>query len=173
MEKNDKFDKSLTDFKNATAKSMAAALICSQIALQHFHDHGDVSLCQRFHDAMPKNYTRRSAFIKWLASFSPIALKGGEFAKDKSDTAVDWNLEAAFAKPFWEFAPEKEILDFTSADIISDLKRVVKKFKNEDRSKPADAEAVALLAQVETTIETLAAAPVAAPVVEAPAVAAA
>lgn len=134
------FDKALKGFVTSTNNSMKFARMCANIAIKHFAEHGDVIYAQNFLDAMPKNYVRRAAFLKWLASHSPVIMVDGKLAKDKAETAVAFNVEAAHAIDFWEFAPDMEVVEFDTTDILKALKGAIKKFENKERYKAHDAQ---------------------------------
>jgi hypothetical protein len=153
---NTNFEKALKGFVKATASSMKYALACSQLALTHFQEHGDLTPAQRFLEAMPKNYVRRAAFLKWLAAHAPVTMENGKLLKDKSDKAIDFNLDGAFAKPFWEFAPDQEEVIFSKADVLAAFMATVKRFRK-DKTKPATEADMAIVNQIEAEIKRLAA----------------
>lgn len=153
------FAKSLKGFIGSTAASMAFARECSHLALEQFKLHGDLSLCQQFLDAMPKNYVRRAAFLKWLKAFAPVTMddKEKKLVKDKSDGAIDnadIDLEAAFKEDFWNFAPDPEQVLWAETDVVKSLENAVKKF-HKDHYKAASETAKAQLKKAEDFIGTL------------------
>ncbi len=159
------FDVAIERFKSHTKNSMKYAELCAVMSLQHFAEHGDTSKCQQFLEAMPKNYLRRTAYLQWLAAFSPIKMEDGKLLKDHSDNARAFNVEAAIKKPFWDFAPEKEIVNFTADEFMGAIMGVIKRFENAERMKPADdaasAEVVAIkkaVAKIHPSVETASAA---------------
>lgn len=139
MPKEINFETSLKTFVRSTKASMAAALACATLSLAHFAEHGDTSQLNRFLEAMPKNYVRRAAFVKWAMAHAPLKLEGGKFVKDKDEKAIGFNLEAANAKPFWDFAPDQEDVIFTQADVYAAFVATVKKFRK-DKTKPKSEE---------------------------------
>lgn len=145
------FENALKRFSLSTKAAMHFARVCAELALQHFNDHGDVSLCQRFLDAMPKNYNRRAAFERWLQKYSPITKVDGLFAKDKSETAVKFNLEAAFKQPFWDDVPDPEAVVWDDSDVIRSLQSALKRFKREN-AKPVNDEAKASFERIEAAV---------------------
>lgn len=136
-DKTVEFDTALSTFTSSINAAMEAALVCSNLAITQYVEHDNLNWCQRFLDAMPKNFSRRSAFLTWLASHSPITIEDGKLKKDKSDNAVKFNLEAALAKPFWDFAPDKEDVVLTDADAFKRLMVAVKYFRR-DNVKSSD-----------------------------------
>lgn len=122
------FDETLAVFVSATAKSMEAALLCSHLAIQYFAEFGDLGQAQRFLDAMPKNYVRRAAFLKWLAAHAPVTMEKGKLIKDHSENAADWNVDVALIKPFWDFAPDKEDIQWGKDDLVSQLNKLIKRY---------------------------------------------
>ncbi len=127
------FDLALADFVSSTTKSMDSALMATNLAIVHYFNTGDLSYCQRFLDAIPKNYVRRTAYLSWLHAFAPILLQKDRLYKDKSTEAAtrfgsDENhpmsedfLLQALAKSFWDFKPEPEIISMGEDDIIGNL----------------------------------------------------
>ena len=123
------FDTRLATFVKSTKTSMAAALDCSIMAIEHFKAHGDLTYAQRFLDAMPKNYIRRAAFLKWLVAHAPITMESGKLIKDKSETAIEFNIEGAKKQPFWEFAPEVDAVLVSFDDAMKKLHAALAFFK--------------------------------------------
>src|SRR3546814_10635520 len=83
----EEFSKKLKLFIGATRNSMKYARECAEAGLRHFAEHGDTVFCQELLDAMPKNYVRRAAYLKWLSAHAPITMLENKLAKDKSDEA--------------------------------------------------------------------------------------
>lgn len=140
------FDEALASYVKATSLSMIAATECSRLAITQFETDGDLGYCQRFHDAMPKNYARRVAFIKWLMAFSPVAYAGGKLTKDKAADAAKFDLEGAFKEDFWNYAPEIEVIEYMADDVILALQNVLKKFDGNRYSAKNDAAALKVAA---------------------------
>lgn len=138
-----KFNAALQTFSRSTKSSMNAAKVCAETALQHFHDHGDTVLCQRFVEAMPKNYGRKTAFLLWAKDHSPILQitetvedkKVQKLVKDRTEAAIDWNLEAALEKPFWEYAPEKAQVAWGFDDVVKSITSALSKFEKSPKYK--------------------------------------
>lgn len=146
------FEEKLEAFKNATTRSKKYALECSQMALQHFADHGNVHYLQMFHDAMPKNYLRRNAFVKWAVDHAPLVWKESKFRKDLDSTkAVD--LAKAFKTPFWDYNPENPITNYTSETVVEAFEKVIKKFDG-DKQKPLNAAAQSTFELLRKAVES-------------------
>lgn len=143
------FEKALSSFIRSTKESMDTARKCAEMGLQHFADHGNTIWLQRFYDVMPQNWTRKQAFLKWLASHAPITMKDKKFVKDTAENASTLDLEGAFKKPFWDFAPEMPIIDFTTEDLNKALVSLVKRFQGTKRYAPADEQATLQLKKLE------------------------
>ncbi len=135
--KINKFDEALETFKRSIKESMDAALVCSVLAITMYAEHDNLNWCQKFLDAMPKNFTRRAAFLTWLAAHSPILYADGKLSKDKAEDAVMFNLPAATSKSFWEYAPAKEDTILDDTDAFKRLMQTVKYFRR-DTVKTSD-----------------------------------
>lgn len=154
------FEKLLLVFKKTQAKSMEACLEAAKIALQHFHDHGNVSLLQRLHDAMDENFSRRAAFLKWAGENSPLAMENKLFLKDKSANARPFNLEKAFAQPFWEYSPAPKITFFTAEGIVEQIENMLNKYQKAatdttSNSKPASEKVVSIISRLREVVTPL------------------
>jgi hypothetical protein len=162
------FDTALKAYSATVTKNMEAARSCAIFAMQHFAEHGDTTLMQRFLDAMPKNYARRQAFVTWCHDFAPVDVthegKGVvKLIKDKTraDMAVD--LEKALKADFWDYSPEKPIVPFTAEGIVEALNKTVHKFHNAKKYEPDTPEDAAYLAEVEAHLKNLPTRPTATP----------
>lgn len=133
------FDVALKRFKSATQNSMKYALTCSIMSLEHFAEHGDLSKCQAFLDAMPANYVRKAAYLKWLTAHAPVTIEKGTLKKDTSEKALKAvDLDGARSISFWEFAPDPELVVFQTGDVVQAVLGVIKRFENSERYKPGD-----------------------------------
>ena len=148
------FAEALKLFSEATANSMKYAKLCAMMALRHFAEHGNLTYCQQFHDAMPVNYVRRVAYLKWLAAHAPVTMEKGKLLKDTSDTANELDLDGAEKKPFWDFAPDTEAVAFGPDDVLAAIKAIIKKFENPKRSTPKDDLASAAVVSLKQYAET-------------------
>ena len=133
---------------------METARELANITISQFEEHGDLSYAQSFYDAMPKNYVRRAAFIKWMADHSPIVVSNDLFSKDKSDEAVGFRVDLAHKTSFWEYAPDPEQVHFGSNDVVVALKRTIAKFGKERYTAASDKAAIAVN-HAKVMIETL------------------
>lgn len=138
-----KFDVALPLFKKSVEESMVHAKACADNAILHFEEYGDCTLLQRFYEAMPENYSRRSAFLKWAREHSPLASKGGKFYKDSGPNAVPFNTATAVETPFWDYTPDKVIETFASTDLIKAVDAIIKRF--EERPPKDDSASAALV----------------------------
>lgn len=125
------WNKNLQGFKSSTTASKNYAKVCSEAALEHFAEHGDVVYLQEFLDAIPTNYGRKAAFLQWAKDFSPLAMKDGKLVKDKSDKANPFDLPGAMSEPFWHHSPDTAIgaVFFTEDDVVKSLSRALKRLE--------------------------------------------
>lgn len=143
------FEKALNTFIRSTKESMDSARRCAEMALDHYAEHGNTIWCQRFYDAMPQNWTRKQAYLRWLVAFAPITMENKKFVKDTRENASVLDVEGAKKLPFWDFAPELEIIDFSAEDITKALGQMIKRFNNTKRYSATDEEAILVLKKLE------------------------
>lgn len=148
------FDKALAKFVSATKDSMTNARLCAEMAIAHFAEHGNTIWLQRFFDAMPQNWTRKQAFLKWAVAHSPLAMVNKKFIKDTSETAMPFNIEDAVKKPFWDFAPEMEPISYSADDLKAALVNLVKRYQGK-RYLPTDQDAMQELARIEGMVTAI------------------
>ena len=146
------FEQSMRIFIKSTATSMRTALKLSQMGLEHFAECGDTIWLQRFHDAMPKNFHRRVAFVKWAQTFAPISFEENKFSKDKSEDANELDLVGAMKTTFWDFTSETPLAFWKDADLIQALEREIKKREGK-KQVAADAAAVSALKDLRAYVE--------------------
>lgn len=100
-------------------------------ALSILAEHGDIMPANRLYLAMPKG-SKTGAMAEWLLAFGSlvpnedaVAAKAKPFVHTK-DKKVD--LVAAAKKPWYEFQPEKAVVDVFDAQamLIAALQRVIK-----------------------------------------------
>lgn len=137
--------KNEADFRAKLAKMvktqktlMNSMFSLSVYAIEHFAQHGQLGPCQDLHDAMRKNFQRRSAFVKWLAHYAPVTMEQGKFKKDKSDGARPFDVDGARANPFWEFAPETEIKDYNLEILNAALLKTLTSFEGKKYNPNTD-----------------------------------
>lgn len=135
------FEALISSFKKSTAQSMADARELANLVIKQFEEHGDLSYAQTFLEAMPKNYIRRAAFLRWMSDHSPIKMDGDKLVKDKAPDAVEFRVAVAIATPFWDYAPDPEDVNFGSQEVIKAMKATISRF-NKERMHPASARAV-------------------------------
>ena len=123
-----KFDSLLEAFVKSTATSMEAARDLAIMCIQVFEDNGDLSYAQKFLEAMPKNYIRRQAFLKWLCDFAPVTMDGSTLVKDKSKDANEFKVAEAIVVSFWDYAPEPETINYGANDVVVAIQRTIAKF---------------------------------------------
>ena len=150
------FDVALSRFKTATRSSMKYAQICAEYSLRQFADHGNLNQAQAFMDAMPKNYVRRTAYLKWLAAHSPVTMQQGKLLKDVSDNAQPFNVEEALKVTFWDFAPDQEQIVWEYDDVVIALNKAIKKFENSEKYAPRTEEDVARFEAIKEKIANIA-----------------
>lgn len=153
------FDKALHGFVRSTKDSMKYARLCAEMGIAHFAEHGNTIWLQRFMDAMPANYTRRQAYLRWLVAFAPIAMVKNKLVKDTSENASALDVPGAVKKPFWEFAPEAPMVDFSADDLKAALVNLVKRYSGK-RYTAADADATQLLAKIEGVVVSITGEPI-------------
>lgn len=137
------FETTLKKFLSSNKSAMDAALKCSHLAIDHFYHHGDTAYLQRLLEAFTENWNRVAAYKLWMRDFCPVKMTGdGKLSKDQERADVMWAdeaskakvLDAAKAKPFWEYAPAKEQVDFNfETDLIGRLENVIKAAQNTKR----------------------------------------
>lgn len=141
------FDKALGLFIKLTDSGMDAARQCAMLSLAHFQEHGDLSQCQRFLDAMGenrKNYVRRTAYLKWLIAHAPVVLTSNKLTKDKVRGDDAFNLEAAFKISFWDYSPEALVVNLGVDDAFKRIFSALNYFDKENvKVSPAIHAAVA------------------------------
>lgn len=122
------FDKLLELFVRSTHTSMEAARDLAIMCIQVFEDNGDLSYAQKFLEAMPKNYIRRQAFLKWLCDFAPVTMDGSTLVKDKGKDANEFKVAEAIEVSFWDYAPEPETINYGANDVVVAIQRTIAKF---------------------------------------------
>lgn len=159
------FEQALKDFIGSTAKSMSSARMATDLAIVHYFNTGDLSYCQKFLDAIPKNYVRRTAYLAWLSTYCPVTLNGDRLYKDKRAESVthfgstsdhpmtEEFLNLAISKSFWDHKPEPVVTDLEEADVIGIVLKSVNKLRG--KSFNPTPEAVAKLGEVEQALARL------------------
>lgn len=169
---NRNFDHILNEFIVSRDRTVALAVELSNMALEHFAEHGDTSQLGKLFNAMNKNQDRRVAFGTWAIAHAPITLDiaTGVFKKDSSEErvahfkdgvgeAVKCHLVQAAAKSFYDYAPVKEVMPFTGQDVVTRMRALIKRLENEAKFEATDDNATAMLAAAKVMVEELAAIP--------------
>lgn len=135
MTKPNNWDELLEQFVEGNRLSMEAARQLAIHAIQNFFEHENLSLAQQFLEAMPANYHRREAFVKWLSDHAPVQYDRatGKLSKDKRETAQVWKLEVALLTHYWEYDPEPQSVMFGSNEVLKAMKAAVAKFTKTDK----------------------------------------
>lgn len=129
-------------FRKSIRDSKAYSRFLSETALINFTNHGNTNqINDHFYDLRHdgKNFTRPAAYVKWATKFAGLKLENNKLVKDTARADMFGEegkptaralalLDEARAIPYWEFAPDKELTKFMSADVIKEMKRVIAKF---------------------------------------------
>lgn len=132
------FNSALKRWSVVTAESMDLARKLSEFAIRHFEAHHDPIYLQRFFDAMPLNYARRSAFLTWVRKYTKSEGKTDPKNKDrriilyKADSKVEWNIEAACKVPYWDDSPDKVVEEWDDATVVKFVNRFMNVTKKKD-----------------------------------------
>jgi hypothetical protein len=152
-----------------TESGMTAARACAEMGGIHFNITGDTTYMVRFLTAVRKhgkNYVRQAALQKWMLDFFPvdITIKEGDVSITKNklkaqkmwvdEVAKNALLDKACSTPFWEHAPDKEVVRFGKLDLLLAIKKTVEKFEDEDRYAAASEAAVVEIADVKAWIDS-------------------
>ena len=135
--RNKSWDELRAMWRNTTSTAKALSRYLSETALINFAQHGSTNLLNdHLHDLQTagKNYNRPAAYVKWAIAHQPLKYEGGKLVKDKDSkmSAEHWTNQLAHAQtiPYWEFAPDTELLRFGAPDFLSKLESVIKTFEN-------------------------------------------
>lgn len=149
------FDKTLQTFVKSQASLLRTAKALAEAAISHFQEHGDLGYAQQLYDAMDSNFTRRIAFVKWMVAHSPCKLEKAHWVKDRGPQANDFDLDKALSTPFWEFAPAKEVQDFSSEDLLSAVTNLLNRYQNAEKFHAKDQKAQETLRQLKKAVGTV------------------
>lgn len=149
------FEQLLALFVSSQKRAKEYASQCAEMALKHFEKHGDLSYCQKFHDAIDEKFGRRVVFLAWLRAYSPITIEKGQLKKDGSPDAPEFNVEKACSRPYWEhdLVPKEQIY-FGGDDVVTQINRVVSRFESE-RYVAKDEAAIAKVNEVKRRMANL------------------
>ena len=152
------FKTKLAELKQALGNSMALARELAETSLRIFEQDGNLNYITELTNAIPANFGRQTALIKWFRDHSPSVVTFDKnsntysWKKDKAENAKPFNLEGACKTPFWDYAPDTSVKLFASSDIDKRLLGVIKSFKDEGKNKPMNAKAVKHLAELEQVL---------------------
>ena len=156
------FEAQIAVFKQSSADARAAARLCADMSIQHFEVHGDTTYCNRFLEAMTKNFDRADPYLKWLREFAPIKVEKEKIVKDTSEAAMarhsenadeaGFNIAGALATPYWEVSPEKVVKSFDSTDVFEKARAGLRGFRNGNSMQPLDEQALNAVGFIEDAI---------------------
>ena len=142
------FKAALATYKRDVEASMTSAVVASNLAMRHAKVHGDAVFIQRMHDAIPANYGRKDAFVRWVVMHSPFKLSNKLFVKDDKRKDSDWNLDEAFKVPFYDTVPVPTIVNMTADTVyqaLTGLVRRAEKALQEGHADPSVKASVAVM----------------------------
>lgn len=95
--------------------------------LNHIQEHGDVTLLNKLVVSLPQG-ARKAAFVEWALAFGKVVvLDRGNAADEHKIAAGDvfkyskeksTNIEEAILKPWYNFRPEKDVLDLFDVNAL-------------------------------------------------------
>lgn len=153
------FKTKLEELKQALGNSMALARELAETSLRIFEQDGNLNYIADLTNAIPTNFGRQTALIKWFKDHSPSVVNFDKnsntysWKKDKAENANAFDVEKACQTPFWDYAPDTSVKLFASSDVDKRLLGVIKSFKDESKNKPMNAKAVQHLAELEQVIQ--------------------
>lgn len=156
---NETFKTKLEELKKALGSSMALARELAEAALSIFEQDGNLNYITDLTNALPANFGRQAALIKWFRDHSPSVVTSDKnsntysWKKNKTEGATPFNVEEACKTAFWDYAPDTSVKLFASSDIDKRLLGVIKSFKDESKNKPMNAKAVEHLSELERVIK--------------------
>lgn len=153
-------------YRKVSDESMVLATLLSLDALLHFNECGDVIRLNEFLEAIPENYGRRAAFVKWAADHAPLGMKEKKFIKDKAKAEkLGWNnpdgevkaamFKAAQEKDFWDYVPAPAVAIVTAEDAVDGVYSLIARIRKVSDTKHPTAGALAMAAKLEAFAATL------------------
>lgn len=91
--------------------------------LVHAVKHGDITLADRLRSALPAS-GRKNALTAWFCAYGPFAVGEKDQLLYRKLDDGEFNVTAAIAEPFWQYAPEPKFVPF---DLKAELQKLVKK----------------------------------------------
>ncbi len=150
------FEVALSRYITSSRDSRQMARLCAEMAIVEFFNTGNLSHAQKLLDSISQNYGRLPAYKAWLVAFSPVRFntETKTLKKDKSDKAMPFDIEGALAKPFWEFKPESDPVEFDIADLMKAVHAVLRKHRG-DKMVAKNEAATARITKLETAINAV------------------
>lgn len=156
--KNQAFEAALKLYVKHQDGLKGSAMKCSMLALEHFINHGDVSLMIRFYEVMTDNLLRKTAFLVWCCDFAPVKVTSRrplKMSKDKSETAKKPDLEGASKVLWWDHSPDPELEEYDASTVIKALHSVVSRYRKEEKFKAKEGTPSNVLSLADTAIDQL------------------
>lgn len=109
--------------------------------LAHAEAHGDVTLCSRLVQAMPRS-SRSKALVHWFTQFGPLHFSKKEqgFVLAKGKNVKKYDVAGAMETPFYDFTSEREPLPFSIKRLIAMIERKIEKGKEKGEVTQQDVE---------------------------------
>lgn len=123
-------------------------------ALWHAREYGDPGFFERLCEAMPKG-SRVEGLKFWAKAHSPLTVKENGRWGIKKASPEAWKIQAAIAKPFWDFSKEKKPGNLSAEALINYLRKVAEgDFVNDkgETTKKVDKKAQELAAAIIATL---------------------
>ena len=158
------FDQMIEAWRKATKTSKELAREIADYALSHAFEHGNITLLNKFLVALEttgKNYVRKSAYLLWLKAYAPVKMEQNILVVDEKKEYDLELLKKALAKPFYDFAPEKQKVFFEAEGVVTPISRVIAGFDRDnmipkdDNATQAVALARGMVAQLKRQIAIL------------------
>ncbi len=140
------FDNVRIAWKKGLKDHKAQSRYLAEEALELFAKHGNIDklntvLSDLKNDA--RNYLRPAAFAKWAIAHQPLKYENEKLVKDRETGKTTGEyatlMVEALAMPYWDFAPDTEIVKFGAADIVTALENVLKKYTGKKYTPKDDA----------------------------------
>ena len=151
------FDQMIEVWTKATKQSKELARDIADYALSHAFKHGNITLLNKFLVALEttgKNYVRKSAYLLWLKAYAPVKMEQNVLVVDENKEYDPELLKKALAKPFYDFAPEKQKVFFEADGVVVSITRAINGF-DRDNMIPKDDNASKAVELARTTIARL------------------
>lgn len=150
------FDVALSRYINSSRESRQMARLCAEMAIVEFANSGQLAKCQLLLDSISPNYGRLLAYKAWLIAFCPVRFntETKRLKKDKSPEAKPFDIEGALAKPFWEFKPESDPVEFDISDLMKAVSAVLRKHRG-DKMIPKNDAVKARLTKLEVAVDAV------------------